>query len=113
MRKDYRGYRFRPNRHVDEFYKKYSTLWTYLRSQQLAKQPFCQMCDNDGRVRAGQVVDHIEPFRGNFELFRDKDNLQTLCKSCHDKHKQRLEAKTRHYHKPTNIPIPIPNYDKY
>lgn len=37
------------------------------------------------------VVDHIKPHRGDVELFRDSENLQSLCKHCHDSHKQRLE----------------------
>lgn len=55
----------------------------------------CQMC---GVVLAGKapapsspVVDHIEPHKGNLVLFWDANNLQALCKKCHDTHKQRLE----------------------
>jgi 5-methylcytosine-specific restriction protein A len=31
------------------------------------------------------VVDHIIPHKGNYKLFWDKSNWQSLCKSCHDK----------------------------
>jgi 5-methylcytosine-specific restriction protein A len=31
------------------------------------------------------VVDHIQPHRGNWARFIDRDNLQSLCKSCHDR----------------------------
>lgn len=44
-----------------------------------------------GRVVMASVVDHIKPHRGNLELFLDADNLQSLCKRCHDGHKQAQE----------------------
>ncbi|WP_327198035.1 HNH endonuclease [Sporanaerobacter acetigenes] len=30
------------------------------------------------------AVDHIEPHKGNEDLFYDINNLQSLCKSCHE-----------------------------
>jgi 5-methylcytosine-specific restriction protein A len=35
-------------------------------------------------VRA-EVVDHIRPHRGDWALFIDPGNHQSLCKSCHDR----------------------------
>jgi len=49
------------------------------------------MCEKIGRVTAAAVVDHRVPHRGNQELFWDKNNWQSLCEDCHDRHKQRLE----------------------
>lgn len=37
------------------------------------------------------VADHRRPHRGDEALFWDEDNLQTLCKPCHDRWKQRQE----------------------
>jgi 5-methylcytosine-specific restriction endonuclease McrA len=37
------------------------------------------------------VADHVDPHRGDERLFWSTDNLQTLCKPCHDRHKQRAE----------------------
>lgn len=42
------------------------------------------------------VCDHIKPHRGNEALFWDEGNLQTLCKACHDKDKQREEQASLH-----------------
>lgn len=42
------------------------------------------------------VCDHIQPHRGNWYLFWDETNLQTLCKRCHDKIKQSEEQVTLH-----------------
>jgi 5-methylcytosine-specific restriction protein A len=36
------------------------------------------------RVRATDV-DHIEPHKGSWERFTDRDNLQSLCHSCHSR----------------------------
>lgn len=60
-------------------------VWQTLRTRQLLKEPWCAECARHGvRVRA-TVVDHIRPHRGNVALFSDPDNLQSLCKSCHDR----------------------------
>nr|WP_246414712.1 HNH endonuclease signature motif containing protein [Yoonia ponticola] len=37
------------------------------------------------------TVDHIKPHRGDKVLFWDKNNWQSLCTSCHNRHKQRVE----------------------
>jgi len=68
-----------------------SRLWQALRKQQLALQPLCVMCEALGVVKASEVVDHIKPHRGDKTLFFNVNNLQSLCKQCHDSHKQRLE----------------------
>ena len=50
------------------------------------------MCAALGRTTAATVVDHIKPHRGDDRLFWDFDNnVQSLCKPCHDRHKQRIE----------------------
>lgn len=47
----------------------------------------CAMC---ARVHGERdlVADHIVPHRGDGRLFWDRNNLQCLCKSCHDSTKQ-------------------------
>lgn len=70
----------------------YSTkAWQALRADQLAKEPLCRMCAQVGVVKAARIVDHVRPHRGNERLFYDASNLQSLCKYCHDSHKQRQE----------------------
>ncbi|MEQ8292498.1 MAG: HNH endonuclease [Roseovarius sp.] len=39
------------------------------------------------------VADHIEPHRGDPELFWDESNVQTVSKSWHDSEKQRQERR--------------------
>ena len=65
--------------------------WYRLRHAQLQREPLCRMCKQLGRVTAANVIDHIEPHRGNLELFHDPANLQSLCKACHDGAKQSQE----------------------
>ena len=55
-----------------------------LRPAQLAAQPLCELCGNYGFVKEATVVHHKVPHRGDWDLFNNSDNLQSLCKSCHD-----------------------------
>jgi len=65
--------------------------WFQLRARQLREQPLCKFCGDLGRVTPAAVVDHKQPHRGDEALFFDPDNLQSLCKPCHDGAKQQLE----------------------
>lgn len=42
------------------------------------------MCKITGITTAAQVVDHIIPHKGNWNLFWDENNWQSLCKTHHD-----------------------------
>ena len=68
-----------------------SQVWHRLKYKQLLKEPCCTYCDGVGHVVMATVVDHIEPHKGDLELFHDPDNLQSLCKMHHDSTKQREE----------------------
>lgn len=68
-----------------------SKTWQRLRYYQLQREPLCHMCYQLGRTVPANIVDHIKPHRGDIDLFSDPANLQSLCKSCHDSHKQRQE----------------------
>ena len=56
-----------------------------LRPGQLARQPVCEMCAAHSIITAASVVDHVKPHRGNWDLFVDAGNLQSLCPSCHSR----------------------------
>jgi 5-methylcytosine-specific restriction protein A len=49
------------------------------------------MCTQQGKSIAATVVDHVVPHRGDMALFWDPKNRQSLCDTCHNSHKQRLE----------------------
>ena len=65
--------------------------WYRLRWHQINKQPLCEMHWARGDVVRAQIVDHKIPHKGDLNLFLDADNLQSLCESCHNMHKQRQE----------------------
>lgn len=73
-------------------------IWTEkLRPAQLLKEPFCRECAKAGVRTRATVVDHVVPHRGNWALFADPGNLQSLCKSCHDRKTalEKLEERRR------------------
>ena len=45
----------------------------------------CADCLKQGITKPSQVVDHIKPHRGDYDLFWDESNWQGLCKRCHDR----------------------------
>lgn len=70
----------------DEYHWMYSLpIWRDdLRPAQLTREPFCRECAKAGRRVRATVVDHIVPHRGNWALFVDPANHQSLCKYHHD-----------------------------
>lgn len=90
----------------------YGYKWQQARAGYLLSHPFCAYCLREVGIsyeqeavtiglqctRAGiglpyaQVVDHIEPHRGDMTLFWDKTNWQSLCSTHHSRDKQREEA---------------------
>lgn len=61
-------------------------IWkNHLRPDHLVIEPFCRECASRGIRTTAMVVDHVRPFRGDWVLFTDRDNLQSLCKRCHDR----------------------------
>lgn len=65
--------------------------WKRRRLDQLSGEPTCRFCRLQGFITAATVADHVEPHRFDEEAFWNGD-LQSLCKPCHDTHKQRLES---------------------
>lgn len=69
--------------------------WRKLRLRQLQAQPLCAFCLERGTYTQASVADHKIAHRGNETLFWDEENLQSLCKPCHDSEKQRDERSTK------------------
>lgn len=67
--------------------------WIALRKRVLIEEDFtCRMCGWKEVVDTSKLVgDHIVPHRGDRTLFLDRENVQCLCKRCHDSKKQRDE----------------------
>ena len=64
-----RGYNFR--------WQKASKAWLIL-------HPLCAIHLAKGLKVLATCVDHIQPHRGDPELFWDQNNWQSACKSCHN-----------------------------
>lgn len=56
-----------------------------LRPAQLLREPFCQECAKRGDRTRATEVDHKQPFKGDWALFTDPANHQSLCHSCHSR----------------------------
>lgn len=65
--------------------------WRRLRELKLTNDPLCELCLEEGRTTPAEDVHHktsfmsvTDPVQRNF-LAYDYDNLQSLCKVCHQK----------------------------
>ena len=54
------------------------------RARFLSDNPICSRCDALGYTVLAGVVHHVTPHKGDEALFHAPDNLQALCKTCHD-----------------------------
>jgi 5-methylcytosine-specific restriction protein A len=63
----------------------YGRKWGKLRAAFLSEHPLCAHCEARFDLTPATEVDHIEPHRGDRELFWNVRNLQGLCKTCHGK----------------------------
>ena len=74
----------------------YSTAsWKRMRAAHLASEPWCRACAERGILTPATEVDHIEAHRGDYELFANDDNLQSLCHRCHSRKTMREMADRR------------------
>lgn len=65
--------------------------WLRIRERQLRTNPLCLFCQQFGRITKATVCDHVIPHRGDVRKFY-AGPFQSLCKRCHDSHKQSEEA---------------------
>lgn len=63
----------------------YDYRWQQYTKVFLSEHPLCVRCKARGDIVPATVVDHIEPHRGNEEMFWNSRNHQPLCKPDHDK----------------------------
>jgi 5-methylcytosine-specific restriction protein A len=84
------------SRTAEPWRKWYSTAaWQALRLATFDRDGYrCQWKDCGRLAPAPRLVaDHRTPHRGDPRLFWDPENLQTLCKPCHDTRKQAAERR--------------------
>ena len=61
----------------DSWYR--SPIWKSIRRHRLAEEPQCRECAIEGRTTPANQVDHIGPHRGEWSLFMQYENTQSLC----------------------------------
>lgn len=75
--------RYERDEKLSKFYS--SARWQKVRKKQLKQQPLCESCLEEGRTEQADVVDHIVPVKVDWSLRLRLDNLQSLCRSHHQK----------------------------
>lgn len=78
------------NRPGDPFYN--GQAWRRLRKLVLSEEPLCRHCRQKGRTTAASEVDHIVSRKKDQSREYDRENLQSLCKSCHSAKTSRERA---------------------
>jgi 5-methylcytosine-specific restriction protein A len=68
-----------------------TALWKHRRLQQLRQCPLCAFHEQEGRIVAASIADHVRPHKGNWLLF-SRGELQSLCPACHSRRKQQIEV---------------------
>jgi len=91
---------------VKKFYK--SGVWKNKREQILKRDNFeCQRCKRNGEFSKAKVVHHIKHLDEFPELALDDDNLESLCKQCHNKeHPEKYEKFKDNWQKRNKPDIP-------
>jgi len=63
----------------------YDARWKRAKDAFLRQNPLCAECARQGRPAQADLVDHIQPAKGNQELFWEPENWQALCTACHNR----------------------------
>lgn len=72
-----------PCRRYQKLYSR--AAWKKLRLSWLRTHPLCVECLREGITNPASIVDHVQPHKGNHQMFFDMNNLQSLCKMHHDR----------------------------
>lgn len=75
----------RVKRRGNERERGYTFAWRKAAKVFLSNHPLCAECARNGVTCIATCVDHIQPHRGNLELFWDQSNWQSLCTKCHNR----------------------------
>lgn len=69
--------------------------WRDARHVHLSRQPLCERCLQSETVAEAEVVNHRIPHKGNWPLFIDPENHESVCAPHHDGLIQREEKRGR------------------
>jgi len=73
--------------------RRYGRVWKRVRDSYVKEHPFCEECFKKGMMVPVEEVHHIKPLSEGGS--HSKDNLISLCKSCHAIVKKRGEVKKK------------------
>ena len=59
----------------------YDRLWQHIRAIKRARDPLCEWCRAEGRIRLADLVDHYIPLAAGGT--HADENLVSMCRSCH------------------------------
>lgn len=63
----------------------YNYRWQKASKAHLRANPLCVECLRDGITKAAECVDHTIPHKGDYKLFWDRSNWQSLCIPCNSR----------------------------
>jgi 5-methylcytosine-specific restriction protein A len=63
----------------------HSPSWTALAKAQLKRTPYCEECYRQGGMNEAVIADHIVSIDEDYARRLDKENLQSLCRACHNR----------------------------
>jgi 5-methylcytosine-specific restriction enzyme A len=69
----------------NSFIHLYGTAWKKARASFLREFPLCAECKRQGILKPANTVDHIVAHKGDMDLFWDRGNWESLCRSCHSR----------------------------
>ena len=75
----------REQNHHDYIKFYHSKAWKQARQPQLTREPLCEVCLGNGLVSVANTVHHIDDVKEHWNERLNEDNLQSVCKSCHEK----------------------------
>jgi 5-methylcytosine-specific restriction protein A len=83
--------------------KQYDERWRRVRAQTLLAEPLCRLCLSAGKTVPATIVDHIVPLADGGT--HAQNNLQPLCKRCHDAIKTPADAAAKRARDQTDISL--------
>lgn len=63
--------------------KRYGRAWKRIRDRYISLHPLCEECEKEGKITPAEEVHHILPIKKGGT--HSRDNLTSLCQSCHNK----------------------------
>ena len=72
----------------------HSKEWQAVRRRVLQRDNYlCQVCKRAGRITPATTVHHIKAVRVDYSKRLDPNNLETICKACHNaEHNERTKS---------------------